>query len=152
MTIKEYLEILNDCEIYDGMNSNLIYSTGILDFSKTNYKLKDCIHFEVNFYIKDNAIIVKRKFCTKRDILFDLKEILLEDSIITCFNKAISEIDIINNTISELKRNIRVTEKLLLYKKLKKYKDSIKSDLKKIEKFEYYIENNKQKTNKLIFR
>ncbi|MBQ7140738.1 MAG: hypothetical protein IJO32_04475 [Bacilli bacterium] len=152
MTIREYLEILNDCEIDDGMNSKLGLSAGVLDFSTTNYKLKDCIHFEVNFYIKNNAIIAQREFYTKRDILFDLKKILLEDSIITCFNNAISEIDIINNTILELKRNIRVTEKLLLYKKLKKYKESIKSDLKKIEKFEYYMENSKQKTNKLIFR
>lgn len=136
MTVREYLEMLNNCKISDGMDAKLINLMGFTDIVPSDFFMDEYGYSEVETEkIEDNKIVVIRKYNTRMfgEMPFS-KTTLLDDPLGQHGFLGYSESEIIDKTISSL-RNIVENEKRKETKSKIPWEDALKN-------FEEYVFNN----------
>ena len=111
MTVREYLGILNNCSISNGMDINLIDSFGFIDLLPSNGDIEVFGHSQAEIEkIEDDNIFIKMAYYTAIGDLPCSKKVNLDDHIELNDKNGLSELEIINNTISAL-QSIIATQK-----------------------------------------
>lgn len=112
MTVREYLGILNNCSISNGMDMKLIDFTGFIDVIPSNGDIEVFGHSAVNLEkVEDDKLFVKMSYYTDIGDLPCSKVTTLDDPLeIHCTN-GLSEIEMIKRTISALKEIVETQKR-----------------------------------------